>query len=439
MGKTSIFIFVLFVLALSMFALVNTETTTIKVPYPFNDVYETPKFALIFFSIVIGAFITLVFFAIRDTKKFIDNWQVQKRQKQDIKVQELYSKALNSILAHNEDAARESLEGILAEEPDHVGALLRLGDIYASEDDYKNANTYYQKARIINSRNLETLFAIENLMEKTGRWSEALKYLDDILEIDDTNLTAMYRKRSILEKQSRWDDLVYLQKTILKHEHTEKDRKREHQNLVGYKYEYGRYSLENNQLEKAKKAFKTVLRIEKDFIPATLGIAEVMLREGESEEAVNLLENAYETTFSKIILARLEDLLINLGEPSRLISVYKNSISKNPNDPVTKFFLGKLFYRLEMVDDALDTLSSIDTGGLLYPELHQLLGNLYMRRNQPEKAVSEFKKAVDIKMSLRLPYCCNNCGYSSPEWSGRCMSCRQWSTFQFNLDGTCKA
>src|SRR5208282_2739766 len=108
-------------------------------------------------------------------------------------------------------------------------------------------------------------------------------------------------------------------------------KKREHQNLIGYEYEYGRHSLENNQLEKAKKAFKTVLRIDKDFVPATLGIAEVLLREGESEEAINLLEKGYEQSSSKILLARLEDLLISLGEPSRLISIYKNTILKNPN------------------------------------------------------------------------------------------------------------
>lgn len=437
MGKLSILIFVLSLAVLALFAIDNKEVTTIKVP--FGGVYEIPKIALILLSSAIGALAMLFVFAIRDTKKFIDNWQYQKKQKQDIKVQELYSKALNSLLAHNEDEAKEALEGILAEEPDHINALLRLGDISTSEDDYQKANTYYQKARDINPQNLETLFALENLMEKTDRWSEALKYLEDILDIDDANLTAMYRKRNILEKQARWDDLIYLQKAILKHEHSEKDKKRENQNLIGYKYEYGRYSLESNQLEKAKKAFKTVLRIEKDFIPATLGIAEVMLREGESEEAANLLEKSYENTSSKIVLARLEDLLISLGEPARLIRIYRNSISKNPDDPVTKFFLGKLFYRLEMIDDAFETLTSIDTGGASYPELYQLLGNLYMRRNQAEKAVNEFKKVVDLKRSLRLPYCCNNCGYNSEEWSGRCPNCKQWSTYQFNLDGTCKA
>jgi lipopolysaccharide biosynthesis regulator YciM len=249
----------------------------------------------------------------------------------------------------------------------------------------------------------------------------------------------MYRKRDILERQGKWDDLVYLQKSILKHEHGEKDKKREGQNLIGYKYEYGRYSIESNQLEKAKKAFKTVLRLEKDFLPAILGLAEVMLTEGDSEEAVNLLEKSYENTHSTILLARLEDLLISMEEPSRLISIYKNSISKNPNNPVIKFFLGKLFYRLEMVDDAFEVLTGIDTGGVLYPDLHQLVGNLYMRKNQCEKAVQEFRKAVDIKLSLRLPYCCKQCGYIADEWSGRCPDCKHWSTYHFNLEGTCKA
>lgn len=437
MSKLSIFIVVVFFGVVALFAINNHEVTTIKVP--FGADYKIPKIALILFSSAIGFLVTLFVFTIRDTKKFIDNWQYQKKHKQDIKVQELYSKALNALLAHNEESARSALEDILGEKPDHIDALLRLGDIAAAEDDYQKANTYYQKAKIIKPKKLETLFALEALMEKTARWAEAMKYLEDILDIDDSNLTAMYKKRGILERQGKWDDLVYLQKAILKHEHSEKDKKRENQNLTGYEYEYGRHSLETNQLEKAKKAFKTVLRLEKDFLPAILGLAEVMSMEGDSEEAVNLLERTYESTFSTIILSRLEDLLIGLGEPSRLIRIYKNSISKKPNDPVTKFFLGKLFYRLEMVDDAFETLTGIDTGGLLYPELHHVLGNLYMRKNQPERAVQEFKKAVDINFSLRLPYCCKQCGYTADEWSGRCPDCKLWSTFQLNLEGVCKA
>ena len=436
MGKLSVILFVLFLFALSLFSFANHGVVTVAVP--FGPIYEIQKFALILFSIAIGAFIAFIFFAIRDTKKFIDNWQYQKKQRQEIKVQELYGKALNALLAKNEEAAREALEDILREEPDHIDTLLRLGDIASLDDDFQKANSHYQRARELEPKRIETLFALERLMEKAGRWSEALRYLDEVLDLDDANLTAMYRKREILEKQGRWDDVVSLQKAILKHEHSEKDKKREQQNLIGYEYEYGRHSIENNQLEKAEKAFKSILRTERDFIPATLGIAEVLLQKGESEEAINILEKSYEGTTSKIVLARLEDLLISLGEPSRLIRIYRAGISRNPNDPVTKFFLGKLFYRLEMIDDAFDTLSGIDTGGASYPELHMLMGNLHLRKKLLEKAVTEFKKAADIKTAFRLPYCCIHCGYRADDWAGRCPDCRNWSTYQFNLDGTCK-
>jgi tetratricopeptide (TPR) repeat protein len=437
MGKLSIFLFVIFLFALSVFSIFNQGAIAITVP--FGPVYEIQKFALSLFSIAVGVFITFIFFTIRDTKKFIDNWQFQKKQKQDIRVQDLYSRALNSLLAKNLEAAGEALEEILKEEPDHIDALLRLGDLAAGSEDFQTANARYQRARELEPKRLETLFALDRLMEGAGRWSEALRYLDEILDIDDANLSALYRKREILERQARWDDTVSLQKSILKHEHSEKDRKREQQNLLGYEYEYGRHSLENSQLEKAKKAFKNVLRTEKDFVPAILGLAEVLLQEGEGEESVNILENAFAATESKIVLARLEDLLISIGEPSRLIRIYRSGISRNPNDPVTRFFLGKLFYRLEMIDDAFDTLSGIDTGGASYPELHLLMGNLYVRKKQIEKAVQEFKKAADIKTAFRLPYCCNHCGYRADDWSGRCLDCKNWSTYQFNLDGTCKS
>jgi len=435
MSKLSISIFILFLGAVALFGIFNQEMTTIEVP--FGRTYEISKIALLLLSSALGALAMLIIIAVRDAKSYINNWQYQKKQKKEAEVQELYSKALNSLLAQNEGEAKESLQDVLSKEPEHLDALLRLGDIALSEENFQKAAEYYQRAKNLNPQNLETLFSMERLMEKTGRWSDALHYLDEIIDIDEENLSAFYKKRGILEKQSKWDELVSVQKLILKNEHTEKDKNRERQNLVGYKYEYGRQGLENGELEKAKKAFKTVLRLEKDFVPATLGLAEVLLREGESEEAINLLEKSYEETFSMIILARLEDLLINVGEPGRLLRIYKNSLSRNRQDPGIKFFLGKLYYRLEMIDDAFDTLLSIDTGSTSYPELYQLMGSLYLKRHQPEKAVQEFRKALDMKVALKIPYCCGECGNTSSEWSGRCDSCKKWNTLQFNLDGAC--
>lgn len=436
MGKLTLLIFVLFLMALGYFAILNKDSISITVTP--KAIYEMSKIALILLSSAIGAAFMLMYFFIRDTKRFIDNRQYQRRQKKDIKVQKLYSRALNAILADNEAEAKTALETILSEEPAHMDALLRLGDIAAGDEDYKKALDYYKKARETQPGNIEVLFSLERVMGKTGRASEAIMYLDEILELDPDNLTALYRKRYFLEKKEKWDDLINIQKTIIKSEHNEKDRKREQTTLVGYKYEQGRYNLENGELDKAEKVFKTILRLDKDFIPAYLGLAETILRKGNSEEAVSFLEQSFEQTSSLIMLARLEDVLINLGDPGRLIRLYKSSISSDPQNQALRFLIGKLFYRLEMIDDAFDMLITVDAGPAAYAELHQLLANIYLRRRQHEKAVDEFKKIIDIRKAFRLPYCCSNCAHLSQEWSGRCQNCKEWNTYNFNLYGICK-
>lgn len=435
MGKLAIFIIVLFLGALAFFAIDNKEITTIRIPYPISETYEIPKIALILLSSVAGALAMLIAFTIRDTKRFIENWQHQRTQKKEARVQDLYSMALNALLAHDEDEAKAPLESILKEQPKHLDALLRLGDISAAEEDYQKASGFYNKAFSSNPQNLEVLFSLENLMEKTGRWADALNYIEKILDIDPDNLSGLYKKRAIYERDEKWDELVEVQKTILKHEHTEKDRQREQMNLVGYKYEYGRYYLENGDLEKARKAFKTLMRLNPSFIPAYLGLAEVKLREEEPEETADYLETVYEQTSSLIILARLEDLLISLGEPSRLIRLYQKNIAKNPQNLMLRVFLGKLYYRLEMIDDAFESFMYVDASALASTEFHQMMGDLYLKRSQYNKAALEFKKALNTKTAFRLPYSCSVCSYSSTEWSGRCPSCNNWNTFTFNLHG----
>lgn len=424
-------LFVLVLFALGYFAILNKEPITFAVTT--KTIYETSKITLILISSAIGAALMLLVYFVRDTKRFIDRRQYHRRQKKDMKVQELYSKALNAILADNEDEAKSALEVILQEDPQHMDALLRLGDIAAGDEDYQKALNYYKRASGIQPRNVEVLFSLERVMEKTGRTAEALAYLDDILESDPDNLTALYRKRPLLEKKDAWDDLISIQRTIIKSEHNEKDRRREQINLLGYKYEQGRFSLENGELEKAKKAFRTILRMDRNFVPAYLGLAETMLREGETEEALNFLEQGFEQTTSAIILARIEDLLINLGEPGRLIRFYKSNTSREPGSQTLRFFMGKLFYRLEMLDDAFDTLLSIDGGSSPYPELHHLLGNIYMRRKQYEHAAEEFRKTIGVRKSFIMPYSCSRCDYYARDWSGRCPNCREWNTFQFSF------
>jgi lipopolysaccharide biosynthesis regulator YciM len=435
MGKLIILVIILLLGVLALFAISNNDPTTINVP--FDRTYEIPKIGLILISSIFGAFSMLLIFVIRDTKRFMATYQFQKKQKKFEKIQSLYSRAVNAVLAHDEPGARSALEDILKVEAGHTDALLRLGDIAASREQFEESEGYYKRALESDPKSLEARFCLQNIMERTEKWPEALVYAEEILDIDPDNLSALYGKRSLLERECRWDDVIEVQKDVLKHEHDSDDRKREQFNLLGYKYELARASLEKGELEKASKIFRSILREDASFVSAHLGIAEVMLISGESESAASFLEKAYEQTGAQIILARIEDLLINLGEPSRLIRTYRQAISENPDDDMLKFLLGKLYYRLEMIDDAFEALFSIGMPDA-FMDYYRLLGELYLRRDQCGKALEEFKKTPGLDKPLRLPYCCSVCNHFEDDWTGRCPKCGSWNTFQFNLHGACK-
>lgn len=436
MGKFALVMIVAFLFVLSLFAYVNNESTTLAVP--FGKTYEIPKIVLVLFACLFGAVMMLVAFAVRDTKRFVENYQHQKRQKKEGKIHGLYSKALNAILAGDEKEAKGALEEILKESPDHKDSLLRLGDIFFGEGDHGQAVSFYKKALSASPGDFEALFSLERSMEATGRLPEALSCIEEILDTDSDNLSALYKKRAILEKKGRWEDVIDVQKTIIKHEQTERERGREQGNLLGYRYEFARDCLENGDREKAGKEFRNILKLDKNFVPAYLGAAEAMLGEGEAEDAADFLERGYEQTSLPIILARLEDLLINLGDPPRIIKTYKNALSARPADNTLKFFLGKLYYRLEMIEDAFDVLKAVETAEP-FPGLHHLLGELHLRRRECERAVAEFKKTFEMKKALRVPYSCSSCGYRAQEWSGRCPNCKNWNTYDFIRNGSSRA
>jgi tetratricopeptide (TPR) repeat protein len=437
MSKIAMLLFLAFLTALGFFALANKDVVSIKVP--FGSLYEMPKIALILLSTITGAFVILIAFFIRDARLMIDNLQYQKRQKKEARIHTSYSSALNALLSNKEEVAKEAFGEILKEDPEHIDALLRLGDIALNNEEWKTAFDYYKKAKDINPSDLQVLLSVEAVMEKMQRFDDAMKYLDDILDIDSGNLTALCRKRTLLEMKEKWDDLLLLQKSVIRLEQNRKDKEREDHKLLGYKYEYARSSLESGELEKAEKAFRTLMKMDSSFLPAYLGTAEVIMRKGETEEAINLLEKGVEQLNSVILLARLEDLLISVGEPGRLIRFYKNTLARSPQDNSLKFMLGKLYYRLEMVDDALEILNSVDTGTFTPPELFGLRGELYMKRKQFSKATEEFRRACGIRSVVNVPYCCSQCGFKSADWSGRCLSCYEWNTYRLDLYGTCKS
>ncbi len=431
MGKFYTFLFIIILIIFADLAYFNTDSVTINV---FKDISHTmPKIAFIIISSASGAIFMFFIYFIRDTRRFITAKQIKKSLKKEEQINVYYAKAINYMLGQKIDEAIIQFNDALKENPQHFSSLLKLGDIYLQREEFSKAEEYYLKARSVDKENIELIFKLSRLKETTNKLNEAIDLIEEILNIDRGNLAALYKKRELMERLSKWDELIYIQQSIIEVKPNKQERAFENDLLIGYKYEYAAQILENKEFEKAEKTFKEIVKLDQSFLPAYLGLTEIMLNKGNTEEAISYLEKTHEQTKSIVLLVRLEDLIINLGEPSRLIQRYRNSIEKDPGNSLLKLFQAKLYYRLEMLDDAMDVLNSIDTGTeTTPPEIHKLKGAIYLKREQHKNAVDELLYIIDIKKTLRIPYKCSNCGYISDKWSCRCPSCKQWNTFSFN-------
>jgi len=438
MIKFAVFVLIVFIAALGYLAVLNNEPVTLKLSEQYH--YEVPKIALILISSAFGGIAILILIAIRDTRRYIENWQNRKQQKKELKIQESYSKGLDAFFAGRFEESIEFFNHILEEDPENINALLRLGDIAFAQKDLKTAKDLYMKAKEIRPQNVEVQFSLEKVFESEQKWQEAIRYLDNILEDDSGNPKALYRKRDIFEQNRNWVSLLETQYKILKSDISDEDKQKEYKNLLGYKYELGRYYLERGEIDKSKKLLRNIIKVDKNFIAAYLALAESYLRENDIGEAEKLLLKGYEETSSIVFLIRLEDFFIDIGEPGRIIDIYRKEVRKNPKEPKLQFLLAKLYYRLEMIDYAFETALNIDTTALDYPDVHILLGNIYERRFQYDKAAEAFKKALTRaeRPLLISPFCCSSCNFSSKEWLGRCPGCKQWNTLTLDLDGACK-
>lgn len=425
-------LFVILLLAITaILTFFNIDPVTITVWH--GQIYELPKIGLILIPFGAGAILVFCAYLVRDARKYIEGWKDTKIKKKQARIQDLYSKGANALLAGQYSDAREFFTKLLEEDPVHGYALMRRGEVALHDGQTEDAVDYFTRARDGEPRNLEILFGLARGFEAAGKQEDAMGIYDRILRMDENNLAALVGKRTVFERLDRWEEVNDLQRKIIKLQSDSRGREREQKNLLGYRYELGRSHLEAGQLDKAIKDFRTTLKLDRQFVPGHLGQAEARLRQDQTDKAVETLEKSYHETGSLTILVRLEDLFLGLGDPNRIIALYQKALASDPLDQRLQFFLGKLYYRLEMLDDAFELLKRIDTAGEHYPHLSKLLGNIYLRRGNAEEAAAAYRKAMRWNKRLMVPYCCSACGYRTNDWSGRCTQCGRWDTYTLSL------
>lgn len=391
--------------------------------------FQLSPVSLVLLSLAAGAVIVTFLVGVRETKHMIMNWRSSRLRRREEKVESLHRAGIHAFLSRRTAEAIDLFQKALTLDPNHTDSLLWLGNTYRYEQNYPEAIRLHRAARALAEKNVDVLLPLAKDLEGAKRFEEALQTLQEILKLDQTNLTALMRKRDLHVRLEQWSDALEAQHRLVKAALPDHDKRAEAAMLVAITYEVGRQLLGRGHPEKARRYFRGAIKRDKNFLPAYIGLGEALLREGKTKNAVEILEKVYRKTGNIILLHRLEEVYLEMGEPGEIIRVYQEAVQRNPQEPVLKFYLGKLYYRLEMIDEAFDLLSNLDGPPDQMSDLHKILANLYLRKQHMEEAVEELKKALGFKKRVIVPYVCTQCELESIEWSGRCRRCGQWNTF----------
>jgi tetratricopeptide (TPR) repeat protein len=202
----------------------------------------------------------------------------------------------------------------------------------------------------------------------------------------------------------------------------------------GLTYQRGVQLLEEDRPLDAGEVFERLLQEQPSFIPAIIMLGEARLLEERWEEAVEVWRQGYEATRNPVLLQRIEDHFIEREQPEQAIHTLRKLIARSPDDLFPRFFLGRLYYRLEMLPEAQKVLLEIGDRILASPTYHFLLGRIHERRGEIRLAAEEYLACARQLGVHNAEYLCQRCQARFREWQDRCDSCGSWNSVELAIE-----
>jgi lipopolysaccharide biosynthesis regulator YciM len=262
-----------------------------------------------------------------------------------------------------------------------------------------------------------------------GRVQEAGTLYRQVLQTNRNHLRALRGLRDLAAEAGQWREALDLQHRIVGAVGSA-ERSPETEWLAVVHYELGRTELGRGDAGAAVPHLRNAARADRRFLPAALALGDAYEALGERREAVRAWERAAEVLAALPLLARLERAYREEGRPTRMIALYRAALDRAPDDLALAVALGRVFFELEMLDEAADQLEKVEVRAPDLPAVHAYLGAVFERRGDTREAFAEYRRALQLGHAFDWPHRCEACGATATTWQDRCPRCRRWNTLR---------
>lgn len=328
--------------------------------------------------------------------------------------------------------AAAELEVLLTDRPEDFATLLAYGEVLRGHGQHEEALAVHRRASLLYPRSVALLYQLAEDYEAAGEGQVAREIRNRLLrDFPDRALRVLRRRRDLAlaagqwAEAGRWHEKV---ESLVAESGDRPGRERERGTAQGLTYQRGVALLEKDRPAEAAVIFRRLLTEEPRFLPARIMLGEAELLEGDAQAAIDEWRQGYQETTDPVFLKRIEDYFIEAEEPARAIETLRALIAGADDDLLLRFFLGRLYYRLEMHDEASKILAAVGDRLDPSPTYHYLLGRICQRRDDPQGAMARYRKCLQRLGVADTTFVCRSCQASYPEWHDRCAACGSWNS-----------
>jgi lipopolysaccharide biosynthesis regulator YciM len=425
--RYKIFFFVLALFLVFYFYIAHLNPENVKFYYGGARPVELSLAEFIIASFCLGVIISIIVSFFYDVKTTITSWMARRSERKSEEYLGLLEKARHYDLKGDREKAIEQLDRLSRRNPGQEETYIALADIYVSMEDYEKARETLDLAETALGKTENVLFKKVKVNMVSREYDRNEGVLKEILRLNEASLKAARLLRDLYIWKKDWDGAYDLEVKIRRHVKTDEEGKR----LIGIRYEKvcglfnERFSA---NAEKIIDELKEIIGEDKRFIPAYILLGEAYKKTGKLNEAGRVYGRGYTKTGHVEFLLKMEDLYIDRGDPEVILKIYRRVLDISPEDHLISFLYARLCLRLEMIDEAIDTLNTLMAEGEDFKGLHRAMAEAYIHRGELENAVEEFRDAFPMEQQAYIPFVCTKCQAIKEEWSDFCESCYSWNT-----------
>lgn len=327
--------------------------------------------------------------------------------------------------------AQGILESILEQRREYIPARMLLGEILIKTGSSEEAVKLYGAICADEPDQVEARYQLAEALMAV-RNSEASVSVLNKLAADHPKkaLRAWRRLRALHMDAQRWEQAMEAQKKLQSHFSADLTQGEKAQGAA-LAYQLGMAKVEEDQFKDAAQIFQQVLKDEPDFVPAYLSLGRCMILQDQESQGVEIWLEGFRKTGEGTFLQELEDYFIQLGRPEDGLAVMRRVAATSKHATTAKFFLGKMLYRLEILDEALDLFQEVRSQVVYSPILFFFMAKIHSRRARLDAALNEYRQLLRNLGVLKLRYECAVCNHRTQDYSDRCESCGSWNSSHF--------